>query len=99
MYCAIMNEHRDPITDWTDAIMSRIWHGIIIIVMVAFVCGLIAPIFGESIRIRLLKALVMEPNCIDLVNKAMPKVWFALWAWAVISWTILIVLNLHPITS
>jgi hypothetical protein len=94
-----MNEHRDPITEWTDAILSRAGHGIIILLVFAFICGLIAPIFGSFIRAEMMKGLVMEPNYEAITNKTMPKIWTILWIWAIISWFVLIFLNLHPITS
>lgn len=90
-----MNEEQDPITEFTDAIKSRLWSVIGTLALFAFVMGLIAPVFGTCIKNALLKAYVMDPNYESIANEKMKTIYPILWIWAVICWVFLIWTNIH----
>ena len=91
-----MKEKPDPITEWTSAVKTRVGDAVCILALFAFVCGLIAPVFGPAIKNNLLASYVMDPNYETLAKEDMKVVWVLLWGWAPICWALLIWANLHP---
>lgn len=90
-----MNNQRDPIKEWTDAISSRIGAMTMTLFLFAFVCALVAPIFAPAIRRSLLMDYVMEENYVELADRDMVGIRRFLWVIAILAWVLLIASNLH----
>lgn len=80
-----MEEH-DPISAWENAIKTRISSWIVVLILLAFVCGMVAPIFGPFIRKLLRRKYVMQQNYEELARQDMSFITPCLWIWAILCW-------------
>lgn len=89
-----MIENRDPITEWENAIKTRVQSAVMTLILMAFVCCLVAPVFGPSIKQAKRRTYMMETNYEELAERDMKGIRVLLWIISIISWMILIACNL-----
>ena len=89
-YGKVMNEERDPITEWEHAIERRIGAAAVICMLAVIVGAMVAPIFDRVIKNTLYRTYVLDDNCEQLVNHKMKLIRIGLWALAIVSWIVII---------
>lgn len=95
-YIAIMNEERDPITEWEHAIGRRIGAAAVVCVLLAIVGAMVAPIFGFWIKSMLYRKYALFDDCEQRVKETMEPIWIGLWIIALLTWAIVIACNINP---
>ncbi len=89
-----MNELRDPITEWSEAIKSRLMGVSVILLLLAFVFCLIAPALEPVFRLYFRKKYILNYNYKELAEKNVRHIRPFLWIIAVIGWILVIIANL-----
>jgi hypothetical protein len=89
-----MNE-RDPISDWENAIVKRVGTATVVLILLAFMCCLAAPLFGPSIKHMKRKEYAIFENYEEMAEADMKSIRPLLWIVAVIGWIIMIYCNSH----
>lgn len=89
-----MNE-RDPISEWEDAIGRRIGAASVVLLLLAFVCCLIAPVFGPFIKYAKLHEYVLFSDYERRAEEDMKVIRPLLWIVAIVSWIIFIICHMN----
>jgi len=89
-----MNE-RDPISEWENAIESRLGACVVITILFAFVCCLFAPIFGPIIKSMKRRQYVLYEDYEQRAETDMKGIRPLLWIVAIIGWIVLICCNVY----
>lgn len=77
---------RDPITEWENAIISRIETMAVVILLLSLVCFLVAPVFSPWIKQYKRKQYILFPDYEAKTEKEMKKIRYILWSMAIIGW-------------
>lgn len=89
-----MND-RDPITEWEGAIKSRLGTAAMVVILLAIVCCLVAPVFGPLIKRKLRCSYALFDNCEELAEEDMKGIRVALWIVAALGWVFFIYCQSH----
>ena len=68
-YGKVMNEERDPITEWEHAIERRIGGAAVVCMLIVVVGAMVAPLFGWAIKTQLYRYYALEDDCEQRVAK------------------------------
>ncbi len=82
-----MNE-RDPITEWEHAIGRRLVNWSFVVILIAFICCLIAPLFSPMIKHTRRHYHIMSSNYEELAENDMKSIRPILWIIALIAWIV-----------
>ena len=77
---------RDPITEWEHAIERRLGAAVMVAILCAFICLLIAPAFGPLIKRFKRKQYAISRNYEELAEQDMRGIRPLLWVGAIIGW-------------
>jgi hypothetical protein len=84
---------RDPISEWQSAIKKRIENAIGTLMLLAFVCLLVAPLFGPIIKHMKRKQYVMYSDYEERAESDMKGIRPILWTIAIVGWIVLFYCN------
>lgn len=83
-----MIEERNPIKEWGNAIKHEAGGLTMAVILLAFICALIAPIFGPIIKQLKRRDYVMYRNYEQRAERDMKSIRPLLWIVALIAWVI-----------
>ena len=89
-----MNE-RDPISEWQHAITRRLGTATMVIILLAFICLLVAPVFGPLIKRFKRRQYALYKNYEELAEQDMKGIRPWLWVGSVIGWIFFIYCQMH----
>lgn len=95
VYSRGMIEERNPITEWGNAIKHEAGGLTMAVILLAFICAMIAPIFGPIIKHLKRRDYVMYKDYEARAERDMKRIRPFLWVIALISWGIYFYCKAH----
>jgi hypothetical protein len=76
----------DPITSVEHALGRRLASWTVALILLAFVCVLVAPVFGPSIKQMKRRQYVLYSDYEARARRDMMVIYPLLWIWAILGW-------------